>query len=377
LVNMTADGARSKRHIEIALPAGMSYRTGDYLSVLPSNHPTNVERVFRRFSLTPDAQLTIRSDGYTTLPTDQPLSALDVVSNYVELAQPITHAQLTALVELATDASQDEINRLTAEDIYQSELLAKRVSLLDILERFPTLDLPLSTFLSMLPPLRPRQYSISSSPLWKADHCTLTVAVVDAPSWSGQGRFLGTASNYLAEAVEGMQISVMVKPSNVAFHPPQDPTLPMVMVCAGSGLAPFRGFIQDRAEQQAGGLEIGKAVLYFGCDHPDVDFLYEDELKAWEEAGVVEVRPTFSEKPDGNVQFVQHQVWQDREMLKELYQQGAHFYLCGDGKYMAPGVRETLLKIYCEEMGGTTAEAEAWVEKVEREQGRFAADIFA
>ncbi|MEM9775704.1 MAG: cytochrome P450, partial [Chloroflexota bacterium] len=249
LVDMSADGARSKRHIEIALPAGMSYRTGDYLSVLPSNHPTNVERVFRRFSLTPDAQLTIRSDEYTTLPTDQPLSALDVISNYVELAQPITHAQLSALVELATDASQDELNRLTAEEIYQTELLAKRVSLLDVLERFPTLELPLATFLGMLPPLRPRQYSISSSPLWNPNHCTLTVAVVDAPSWSGQGRLLGTASNYLAEAVEGMQISVMVKPSNVAFHPPQDPTLPMVMVCAGSGLAPFRGFIQDRAEQ--------------------------------------------------------------------------------------------------------------------------------
>ncbi|MEM7799270.1 MAG: cytochrome P450, partial [Chloroflexota bacterium] len=325
LVNMSAAGARSKRHIEIALPEGMTYRAGDYLSVLPSNPPSNVERVFHRFSLPQDAQLTIQSDGYTTLPTGEGISALDVISNYVELGQPITHKQLLSLSALATECkAAQEFERLLKEEVYRAELLEKRVSLLDMLERFPDLDIPLATFLEMQPPLRPRQYSISSSPLWNAESCTLTIAVVDAPAWSGQGRFLGTASTYLSEATEGMPISVMVKPSNVSFHPPQDPTTPMVMVCAGSGLAPFRGFIQERAEQKAGGLDVGKAILYFGCDHPEVDYLYEDELKTWEETEVVEVRPTFSNRPDRGIQFVQHRIWEDRELLKGLYQAGAH-----------------------------------------------------
>ena len=293
------------------------------------------------------------------------------------MGQPITHKQVVTLAALAAGEDKEALEGFSAETVYQTELLNKRVSLLDLLERFPNLDVPLATFLSMLAPLRPRQYSISSSPLWKADHCTLTVAVVDAPAWSGQGRFLGAASNYLAQAEPGMRLSVAVKPSNVSFHPPSDPTIPMVMVCAGSGLAPFHGFIQDRAEQLAGGQTIGNSVLYFGCDHPEVDFLYKDQLVAWQADGVVDVRPTFSKQPDGNMMYVQHRIWEDREMLKELYDEGAHFYLCGDGKYMAPGVREVMLKIYEEQFGGTVANAEAWVERMERENGRFSADIFA
>lgn len=377
LVDMTAVGARSKRHVELTLPQGMIYQTGDYLSVLPSNPPVNIERVFRRFKLTQDSQLTIQANGYTALPTGKAVSALDLFSNYVELCQPITLKQVKMLTEHAVGTELSELETLTNEATYQSELLDKRISALDLLERYPNLEIPLGLFLEMLPPLRPRQYSISSSNLWKNGHCTLTVAVVNTPAWSGQGRFLGTASTYLAEAEAGMKISVAVKPSNVKFCPPQDPSVPMVMICAGSGLAPFRGFIQERAEIQAGGLQVGKSVLYFGCDHPDIDFLYKDELIAWQAAGVVDVRPTFSKQPEGDWKFVQHRIWDERSTLKELYEQGAHFYLCGDGKYMAPGVRDTMAKIYHEQFGGTKEEAEAWVEKMERENSRFAADIFA
>jgi cytochrome P450 / NADPH-cytochrome P450 reductase len=168
-----------------------------------------------------------------------------------------------------------------------------------------------------------------------------------------------------------------VRPSNTHFHPPPAPETPIVMVCAGTGLAPFRGFLQERAVQAANGQRVGRALLFFGCDHPDVDYLYRDELAAWEAAGVVSVRPAFSEAPEGDVSFVQHRVWQDRAELAELFRRGAHVYVCGDGRRMAPAVRETFARIYQEAVGTTMDAAERWVDEVERETGRFVSDVFA
>jgi cytochrome P450/NADPH-cytochrome P450 reductase len=151
----------------------------------------------------------------------------------------------------------------------------------------------------------------------------------------------------------------------------------MVMICAGTGLAPFRGFLQERAIQAAAGQRVGRALLFFGCDHPDADLLYREELEAWQRAGVVDVRPAFTYAPDGDVTFVQHRVWKDRADVAELFRQGATVYVCGDGRRMAPAVRDTLVRIYEEASRVTRAEAEQWADQVEREHGRFVADVFA
>ena len=144
--------------------------------------------------------------------------------------------------------------------------------------------------------MRIRQYSISSSPLWNAQRVSLTISVVDAPAISGKKEpFLGVASPFLGGLRAGDKLQVAVRPSNAAFHPPNDPTVPMMMVCAGSGLAPFRAFIEERAAQKASGRDVGKMILFFGCRAPDVDYLYSDsDLKTWAESGVVDIRPAFS-----------------------------------------------------------------------------------
>ena len=151
----------------------------------------------------------------------------------------------------------------------------------------------------------------------------------------------------------------------------------VVMVCAGTGLAPFRGFVQERAVQKESGQAVGPALLFFGCDHPDVDWLYKDEFAAWEAAGVVSMRPAFSEKPEGDVVFVQHRVWKDRAEVSEMFRLGAHVYVCGDGRRMAPAVRETFVRIYQEAVGATMEKAERWVDTIERETGRYVSDVFA
>ncbi|MGI9024312.1 MAG: cytochrome, partial [Burkholderiaceae bacterium] len=232
-------------------------------------------------------------------------------------------------------------------------------------------------FLAMLPLLRARQYSISSSPLANDAEASLTIAVVDAPAMSGQGRFQGVASTYLASLQAGDRVSVAVRPSQSGFHPPADPKTAMVMVCAGTGVATFRGFLQERAAQKAAGREVGPAYLYFGVDHPDVDYLYRDEFGEWERQGVVEMRPAFSAAPEGDVMFVQHRVWQDRAEVSSLFRHGAQFYVCGDGKRMAPAVRETFIRIYRENTQSDAATADAWADRMEHEHGRYVSDVFA
>ena len=177
----------------------------------------------------------------------------------------------------------------------------KRVSMLDMLEQYGHINLSFGAFLSLLPPMRIRQYSISSSPLVDPSCVSLTVSVVDAPALSGLGntRFRGVASTFLAGLKVEDHISVAVRPSGAQFALPSDPATPIVMFAAGSGLAPFRGFVQERAAQKTAGRDVGRAVLFFGCRDPEEDYLYMDaELREWVEAGVVEVRPAFSRKSE-------------------------------------------------------------------------------
>ncbi len=383
LVNRAAlDPARmrSKRHLQIALPEGMSYRSGDYLAVLPRNAPSNVQRALRRFGLADDTQIVIhRQPGAAaSLPAEYPISAFEVLSNYVELAQPATRAQIAQLVA-ATPCPPEttELERLASDEAYATEVLDRRVSVLDLVERAQSCAIPFAHFLAMLPLLRARQYSISSSPLADDGEASLTIAVVDAPSMSGQGRFLGVASTYLASLQAGDRLAVAVRPSQSGFHPPSDPTVAMVMVCAGTGVAPFRGFLQERAAQKAAGREVGRSLLFFGVDHPDVDYLYRDEFAQWEADGVVEMRPAFSARPDGDVLFVQHRVWKDRAEVAQLFRDGAQFFVCGDGKHMAPAVRETFIRIYQKATQIDDAGAEAWADEMEHRHGRYVSDVFA
>ena len=376
LVDMSADFARSKRHIELQLPAGMTYRAGDYLAVLPRNPQESVRRVLRHFGLVWESHLTLAAPSAAAMPIGRPIAAGELLSAYFELASPATRANVETLAEAARcPPEKDDLIRLAQERL-EGDVLTVRLSVMDLLERFFSVQLPFAAYLAMLPTLRLRQYSISSSPLWNSRHVTLTVAVVDAPAVSGLGRHCGVASSHLAELLPGDRLSVAVRPSSARFHPPSDVRTPIVMICAGSGIAPFRGFIQQRAIQKRNGEPVGPAVLFFGMDDPNVDFLYEDELARWVGDGVVEVMGAYSAVPDGPASFVQDKVWVERERIVDLFDNGALFYVCGDGKAMAPAVRATLVRIYQDACRTTQSEAETWAHESEHEQGRYFADVF-
>ena len=381
LVDMSSPLGRSKRHLEFALPPGATYAAGDYLAVLPENHPDLVERAARRFGLRGDAAVVLHSTRgamAASLPTDRPVSVQELLGRHVELSAPATRKDVERLAaRTSCPPHQVELAALAAEaERYQAEILDKRVSVLDLLERYPACELGFAEALELLPAMRVRQYSISSSPRQDPGRCTLTVAVVGGPARSGSGQFHGTCSSFLARLQPGDRLAVAVRTPHNPFHPPASNATPTVMICAGTGLAPFRGFVQERALRKVQGEPTGPSLLFFGCDHPEVDFLYRDELAHWEKAGVVTVLPAFFRQPEGEVNFVQHRLWKEREQVRTLIDDGATVFICGDGQRMAPAARETLARIHQERAGCSDAEAAAWLEELER-RGRFVADVFA
>ncbi|RGP76777.1 bifunctional p-450:nadph-p450 reductase [Fusarium longipes] len=373
----------AKKHIEIQLPSGMTYKAGDYLAILPLNPRKTVSRVFRRFSLAWDSFLKIQSDGPTTLPTNVAISAFDVFSAYVELSQPATKRNILALAEATEDKNTiQELERL-AGDAYHDDVSAKKVSVLDLLEKYPAVALPISSYLAMLPPMRVRQYSISSSPFADPSRLTLTYSLLDVPSLSGQGRHVGVATNFLSQLVPGDKLHVSVRASSAAFHLPSDPeTTPIICVGAGTGLAPFRGFIQERAAMLAAGRKLAPALLFFGCRDPENDDLYAEELARWEQMGAVDVRRAYSratEKSEG-CKYVQDRIYHDRSDVFKVWDQGAKVFICGS-REIGKAVEDICVRLAMErakEMpegkGATEEKARAWFERSRNE--RFATDVF-
>ncbi|KAJ7636254.1 bifunctional P-450/NADPH-P450 reductase [Roridomyces roridus] len=363
-----------KRHIEFELPEGTTARAGDYIAILPQNPPRDVHRVLARFGLSNEEEVVISATGPTSLPVNKPVKLWEVLTGYVELGQPATTRDLTILHQSAAEEkTKSHLEALKAS--YTDAVVSKRISVLQILEDHPDISISLGTFLQMLPSMRVRQYSISSSPLWNPSHITVTVSVI-ADSAHADNALLGVGSNYLANLRPGDRVQMAVRPCAAAFHPPADPRTPVVMFCAGSGIAPMRGFIQERAVQKAMGREVGSMLLFFGCRAPDQDFLYMDtELKQWVEMGVVDVRPAFSRAAEGSegCKYVQDRILKDRADVSAAYRQDAMFFTCGSGN-AAKGIKASLVEIIREVRGVSDEEAMEWFGKVT--MGRYATDIF-
>jgi cytochrome P450/NADPH-cytochrome P450 reductase len=381
LTDTSSPIASSKRHIVVELPAGTSYKTGDHFGVLGCNSDALIERVTRRFNLSPQAVIVIHKtrESTTNLPTEIPIAVQELLAHYLELQQPATQNQIRQMLEFMPETSGklaawvEETEAGLAK--YQEEILKPRLSWLDLLEDFPDCELPFHLFLEHLPTISPRYYSISSSHMSQAGKVDLTVSVLDVPAWSGRGQHVGLCSNYLSVVPAGEWIQAYVRDVKSEFLPPDDAQTPTMMVCAGTGLAPFRGFIQDRARLKAQGKTLGKAMLFYGCRHPDVDYMYKDELQGYEAEGVVEICMACSRTGDA-VKYVQDRLWAERDAVWELLQNGGLFYICGEGRYMVAGVREALQRIYMEKMGVDEATAVAHVNQLEKEQ-RYLVDAWS
>lgn len=189
---LTQPGVPAKRLIQFQLPSDMTYQCGDYLAVLPVNPSSVVRRAIRRFDLPWDAMLCIQKTsqktGTASIPLDTPISAFELLSTYVEMSQPASKRDLNTLADAAVaDAEvQAELRYIASSPSrFAEEVVKKRASSLDLLMRYPSIQLSIGDFLAMLPPMRVRQYSISSSPLTDPSQCSITIAVLNAPLSDG------------------------------------------------------------------------------------------------------------------------------------------------------------------------------------------------
>ncbi len=374
---------RSTRHVEVQLPSDITYRVGDHLSVVPRNDPALVDSVARRFGFLPADQIRLQvAEGRRAqLPVGDAVSVGRLLTDFVELQQVATRKQIQIMSEhTRCPVTKPKLLAYVGDDPaasehYRSDILGKRKSVFDLLEEHPACELPFHAYLEMLSLLAPRYYSISSSPSGDASRCSVTVGVVEGPASSGRGVYKGICSNYLASRREGETVQATVRETKAGFRLPDDPSVPIIMVGPGTGLAPFRGFLQERAALEAKGAKLGPAMLFFGCRHPDQDFLYADELKAFEASGITELHTAFS-RAQAPKTYVQNLVATQKERVWTLIESGAIIYVCGDGGKMEPDVKAALVAIYRERKGADADAGLRWIDDLGT-QNRYVLDVWA
>ncbi|OLP66294.1 putative bifunctional P-450/NADPH-P450 reductase 2 [Bacillus pumilus] len=372
----TEKSPRQTRHIELKLPEGKEYKEGEHIGILPKNSEALVQRVTNRFKLDASQYMKLSSEKETShLPLDQPIQIGELLASHVELQEPATRTQLRELAKYTVcPPHRIELEQMAGES-YQTAVLQKRVTMLDLLEQYEACELPFVQFLSLLPALKPRYYSISSSPKVEEQLVSITVAVVKGEAWSGRGEYAGIASNYLCGVQEGEEVACFLHAAQAGFELPPASDIPMIMIGPGTGIAPFRGFVQAREHWLSKGKQLGEAHLYFGCRHPNEDNLYEEEMQLAQEKGIVTIHRAYSRYEDNKV-YVQDLMKEDGATLVHLLDQGAYLYICGDGKMMAPSVEATLVDIYQTVKQCAKEDAQNWLTSLTNEN-RYVKDVWS
>lgn len=374
----SSDSERQTRHIEVTLPEGVAYKEGDHLGVLPSNSSTNVNRILQRFGLNKSDQIILTASGRSVahLPLDRPVSLYELLSHSVEVQEPASRAQLRELASYTTcPPHKRELEAMTEEVAYKEQILLKRITMLDLLEKYEACEIPFERFLEILPALKPRYYSISSSPRVNPGIAAITVGVVKDSAWSGLGEYRGVASNYLAERKPGEDIIMFIRTPESGFGLPEDPETPIIMIGPGTGVAPFRGFLQTRKAMMDEGKKLGKAHLYFGCRN-HCDYIYREELEQYEKEGVVTLHTAFSRTEGTPKTYVQDLLMQNATEMIDILSHEGMLYVCGDGSKMAPDVERALEDAYQLANGKTAEEAKEWMNQLQKE-GRYAKDVWS
>jgi sulfite reductase (NADPH) flavoprotein alpha-component len=241
---------------------------------------------------------------------------------------------------------------------------------LDLLKQHPTARPALEDFAAALTPLQPRLYSISSSLKAHPDEVHLTVGVVRFLNCIGR-QCKGVASTYLAERIRpGQKVRLFIQHSH-GFRLPAKADAPIIMVGPGTGVAPFRAFVEERKATGA----TGHNWLFFGDQKSDCDFLFRDELEAYQRDGALHRLTTaFSRDQDRKV-YVQHRMQENGSDLWSWLQQGAHFYVCGDAKRMAADVDQALKQIVADHGKMSPEQARAYVAEMSK-SGRYQRDVY-
>ena len=349
------DSVKDIRHIEISLEeSGIQYRPGDALGVWFENDTQLVDELLSVLDLTADASVTWSSDEY---------SVKDVLVGKLELTQSYP----SFVQAYATLANSVELNALLEDKAVLREYLAQR-QIIDIVRQFPA-KLTAQQLVDALRGMTPRLYSIASSQAEVEDEVHLTVALVEYDAHGTVHQ--GGASSFLSKRLnEGGEVKVFVE-KNDNFRLPEDGNTPVIMIGPGTGIAPFRAFMQQREAEEAS----GENWLFFGNPNYTQDFLYQTEWQRFVKDGVVnKVSLAFSRDQEQKI-YVQHRMLEQGADLFNWLEKGAHLYVCGDANLMAKDVQDALVQIVIEHGGKTEEQAEQYISDLRRAK-RYQKDVY-
>ncbi|WP_218816222.1 sulfite reductase subunit alpha [Methylobacillus rhizosphaerae] len=337
--------------------SNFSYEAGDALGVWPTNSPELVGDVLAALNLSPSIKVNLKDQGETTL--------VEALSHHYEISR-IT----PELLKFVSAHSENRELATLLDDNHKTELRqwlwGKQI--IDLLHAYPINKVDVHAWLAVLKRLQPRLYSISSSPKYFADQVHLTVSVVRyGTEHAPRG---GVCSTFLADRAINGDVPIFLQKS-AHFRPPKHPNTPLIMVGPGTGIAPFRAFLQER---QAIGAT-GKNWLFFGEQHAETDFYYREELIAMQQAGYLHRLDTAFSRDQAEKIYVQHRMLEHGAELWQWLEQGAHFCVCGDASRMAKDV-DAALKQLIQDHGKLSQEAALqYVTKMTQDK-RYVRDVY-
>ena len=350
---------KDTRHVVLAANTGSAdYEVGDSLGIVARNSPQLVRAIIACLGVPRDA-LVLSPDGI-----ERPLE--QALSETCEIRHPSDQA-IEVLASRALDSDESLVLQAMAEGYPGAG--PEDADLLDLLQGFPSARPPLSELISALAPLQPRLYSIASSPKEVGSEIHLTVAAVRYQKRAR--RRLGVASTFLSDRLlAGEPVRVFVRPSH-GFRLPPSLDTPIIMIGPGTGIAPFRAFLQERRAVGA----TGRNWLVFGNPHRDRDFLFEDELLAYCRDGLLTRLDTAFSRDQESKIYVQHRLLERAAELWSWLADGAHLYVCGDAQRMARDVEAGLAYIVGKEGRMEPAAARAYLARLAAD-GRYQKDVY-
>lgn len=349
------DSTKDVRHVEISLEgSGLTYQAGDALGVYFHNDAEEVDAVLAALKLDGAAEVSV---GDVKKPLREALiEDMELTQSYPTFAEKYGNATGdAALIKLAE-------NKVELRDYLEPR------QIFDILREHPHEVAP-QTLIDTLRKMQPRLYSIASSQAEVEDEVHLTVGVVE---WDAFDRaHLGGASGHMGRRTEeGDSIRVFVD-HNDLFRLPENPDTPVIMVGPGTGIAPFRAFLQEREAVEAE----GKNWLFFGNPHFTQDFLYQVELQGYLKSGLLTKLDVAFSRDQAEKVYVQDRIRENGEAVYQWLQDGAHFYICGDANRMAKDVHAALMDVLQEHGGLSIDEADAYLADL-KDAKRYQRDVY-
>jgi sulfite reductase (NADPH) flavoprotein alpha-component len=356
--------AKETRHFAVEIAgSGLHYKAGDSLGVFPSNRPEDVAEILKLLGATGDEPVLLPK-------AVESIPLRDALTSKLALAGP-TRRIVETLAGKATDPDQKgRLDGLLAPE--SKEVLAAYLDdreFVDLLTEYPSARLTPQEFVDHLRKLMPRLYSIASSPRVHPSEIHLTVAVVRYVT--NHRERAGVCSTFLADRVAVGTTPTPVFVSHSHFGPPEDGSRDAIMVGPGTGIAPFRAFVQDRVASGA----TGRNWIFFGDQKRATDFLYADEWERYLAAGQVARLDTAFSRDQINKVYVQDRMREQGAELWAWIQAGAYFFVCGDAKRMAKDVDTALHDIIAERGGMTPAAAVDYVKQMKKDK-RYQRDVY-